>query len=80
MKAIFDYIVKILLVLLFAALIYEFHIFIGEYRNHDRYFLNTSDYLQGTLFDKHTGEMYKFDYFPRSYLDDKVFSHLESGQ
>jgi len=35
MKTIFDSVIKILLVVLFAALIYEFHVFIEEYKNHD---------------------------------------------
>jgi hypothetical protein len=35
MKVVFNGIVKILLVVLFAALIYEFHVFIEEYKNHD---------------------------------------------
>jgi hypothetical protein len=65
MKTIFDSVIKILLVVLFAILIYEFHIFNGEYRNHDRYFLNTyewtslSSYLQVVIFDKRTGDIYK---------------------
>jgi hypothetical protein len=60
MKVIFDYIVKILLVVLFAALIYEFHVFIEEYKNHDRYYINlTPEPYPVTLFDKRTGNIYK---------------------
>jgi len=58
MKVVFNGIVKILLVVLFAALIYEFHVFIEEYKNHDWYYINT-DSTPYTLFNKRTGNIYK---------------------
>jgi len=56
MKAIFDGIVKILLILLFKTFIYEFHVFIMEYKNHDRYYIIT-DSTSYTLFDKCTEDI-----------------------
>jgi len=62
MKTIFDNVIKILLIVLFAALIYEFHIFIGEYRNHERYFSAGGGFVfkrdGNILFDKRTGDLY----------------------
>jgi len=72
MKLSFGDIIKFAFLVLFTVLIYEFYVFIGEYRNHDRYYpiQRQNETSPSALFDKRTGNLYTFnrEYF---FEDDK---------